>query len=75
MAFLCALVSSMRAVDGTRLLFASLNWDNLFASASPPGAPRPQVAQASYTRLARRQQIERRRALRSGRDRFLDALR
>ena len=37
-----------------RLLLAQLNWDAIFRSAEPPGAPMPNVARSSLTRDARR---------------------
>ncbi len=66
MAFLIALVSAVRGVGGDRLLYARINWDKLFESASPPGAPSPSVARGSYTRDALRSYHARRTEMRSG---------
>lgn len=66
MAFLIVLVAAMRGVGGHRLLYSRLNWDNLFESANPPGAPNPSVARGSYTRDALRTYHTRRAAYRSG---------
>jgi hypothetical protein len=65
-AFLLALASIARSVGGHQLLYARVNWDNLFASASPPGAPSPRIARGSYTRDALRAYHKRRRELRGG---------
>lgn len=65
-AFYLALMASLKPIDGDRLLFARLNWDTLFNSANPPGAPAPDVAKATYTRIARQQQKQRQMARRSG---------
>lgn len=47
-------------------ILVGLNWDNLFESASPPGALPPKSARHSLTREANRQRWARSRALRSG---------
>ena len=65
-AFYLALTQLAKSVDGQRLLFAGMDWEKLFSSANPPGAPTPKVAKATYTRLALRQHHQRRQALRSG---------
>jgi hypothetical protein len=48
-----------------RLLLARLDWERLFSSANPPGAPQPSVARATLTRQAVRDTAARRRAVRS----------
>jgi hypothetical protein len=61
-----ALARRIRALGAKRLLLAQMDWDRLFSSATPPGAPTPEVAKASLTRHAIRQKEQRRKALRSG---------
>ena len=63
-AFLITLLAIASSVNAYRLLYARVNWDNLFESATPPGAPAPAVAQGSYTRTALRSYHQRRVALR-----------
>ena len=60
------LTQRMFAIGAQRLLMAGLDWEKLFSSANPPGAPAPKVAQATYTRVARQQQKQRQMARRSG---------
>lgn len=65
-AVLFALVMSLRRVGAVNMLYAHVNWESLFASADPPGAPSPDVARGSFTRDALRSHHQRRQALRSG---------
>ncbi len=74
MAFLLALAAIARETGSCRLLYARINWDKLFESASPPGAPSASVAKGSYTRQALRAKHQRRMELRSGPRGFLAAL-
>jgi hypothetical protein len=73
-----ALTAAVRRLGGSRLLFARLDWERLFSSASPPGAPTPTVARATLTRQAMKdaaaRQKARRAATRSGRDRAMQKL-
>ncbi len=45
---------------------AQMDWERLFSSASPPGAPTPSVAKATLTRDSRRRWELARKANRSG---------
>lgn len=65
-ALLVSVIWIARSVNADRLLYARINWDKLFESASPPGAPIPAVARSSYTRLALREHHQRRAAYRAG---------
>jgi hypothetical protein len=76
---LCATIEHQEAIDvalfrarrnelsrigAEGLLHAGIDWDDLFVSASPPGAPIAEVARASFTRVAFREHHERQRTLR-----------
>lgn len=67
-------VSIAKEVGEKRLLLARLQWDNLFESASPPGALTPKIARLNLTRESNRQRWARSKALRSGPRAFLAAL-
>jgi hypothetical protein len=64
-----------KEIGEKRLLLARLHWDNLFESASPPGAVAPSLARASLTRVAIARKESRRRQMRSGLSGFLAAVR
>lgn len=53
-------------IGAKRLLLAQMNWERLFSSASPPGAPTATVARETLTRAAIRRKEAARRAFRSG---------
>lgn len=54
---------------------ASLDWEALFISASPPGAMTPVVARETLTTAATRRRWERQKQLRSGHAGLLRAIR
>ncbi len=60
-----ALVAAVSRIGATRLLLAQMDWDRLFTSANPPGAPAPGVARATLTRQAIRDTKARRAAARA----------
>lgn len=76
MASLLSLAAVVRDTGAPRsLLFARIDWAKLQGVAAIPlGAPKPEIARATYTRAARREQRQRQLARRSGPSAFLRAL-
>jgi len=60
-----ALTAAVRRLGASRLLLARLDWERLFSSANPPGAPTPTVARATLTRQAKKDGAARQKARRA----------